>query len=317
MTARSVLEPLEVTLEVPLNRLLKAPEKAKLISSIVQEFKTNKVASCSVQDVQYIDRRSELAQNDPVLSIQISLVLQAATIQLIQSLDTLIRDGNAAGRQLIVYVGSIRIVNQEGKLFSDDEIVKMIWVGRHKEHDVSRIGVVYGLIRYLSWSKDPIPVAITITNSDVIRRILDGQYRFLLAEARVKWICCSICSENFENCEHKEGENYNTKICTPIPRAVQFVEGSIVNSGLDSRCKIIDLLLVDNTRSVFEWCAFEKVNMMDRTRRINDAQKDVLIPREAANKFRVYFSSRSVGRSRYRAGMVKGGATSHRKAIKV
>jgi hypothetical protein len=306
-----------IALETYLNRVLKAGEKSKLINSIVQEFRQNKAVSCEIKDVYYTDRRSAVSPNDPLLSIRMALSVEAATVQVIESLETLVREGKEANRRLIVDVGEHRVVNQEGDLLSDEELVKLIWEGRSKEQqDGGRVGLAYGSILYSSWSDDPIAVAITVTSPDVIRRVIGGGSRFLLPETRVRWFSCSVCGENFEQCEHNVGEHYDGKICAAIPRDVQFLEGSIVARAHDTRCKVNDLLVVDNATSVFEWYAFDKVNMLDRTGRINDARKDGLIPREAVEKFRSYFSRRSVGRCRYRVGVVKGRVTSHRKAAK-
>ena len=314
---RFLLDPLEVSLETRLNGLLKKAEKSKLIKSFVEEFKKGGCASCEEQVVYYIERRSILSPNDPLLSIRIVFVVRSLAVQLVQSLEELLDDGKEVGRQLLVDIDGKRVVNQEGDLFDDESIIKTIWETRgSRKERASRVGLAYGLISYSSWSNDPISVGITVTSSDVIRRIINGSARSLLPAAQVKWFCCSTCGGNLEECEHKPGENYVGKLCTAIPRDVQFLEGSIVASTPDPRSRLTDLLLIENNHSVFEWFALEKTSALDRVGRISEARKDDLVPKEAAEKFRTYFSSRSVGRCRYRTSRIKEPVASHHKVAK-
>jgi hypothetical protein len=307
----------EITLETNLSGVLKAAEKFKLINSIVQEFKGNKVASCEAKDVYYVERKLLVPPDDSSIGIRMILSVRGTTVQVIQSLETLVGEGKEANHRLVVEVGQHSVVNQEGDLLSDDDIIKLVWSRSMKKQVGRRVGLAYGSIVYSSWSKDLIPVVITIMNGDVIRRIVDGESRYLLPETRVKWFYCSVCGGNFEDCEHRVGEEYDDgKICTTIPREIQFLEGSVVGRAIDTRCKISDLLLLDEGGSVFEWYGFDKINPQDRIKRINDARKDGLIPREVLEKFRAYFSKRSVGRCRYRVSGARERATSHRKATR-
>ena len=183
-----------------------------------------------------------------------------------------------------------------------------------------RVGtaLVYGVIVYLVWSKEPIPIVLTITKPDTIKEVIDGRIRGLAPQIRVKWFSCSICTENIEQCDHRIGEKYDEKICSAIPRDIQFLEESLTDEIVDSRCKVTDLLLIEKVDSECTWYGFQGVNILDRLKSINDAHKDNIITQAAATKFRFYFSRRSVGHCRYRRGEEKAtpSAASHHKSTK-
>jgi hypothetical protein len=187
-----------------------------------------------------------------------------------------------------------------------------------KKSEISNVAIAYGSIVYLVWSNEPIPVAITVTNQTIVNELITGGLRGIAPQIKVKWFSCSICTEDFEHCEHKVGEKYDEKVCLPIPREIQFLQESLTNAVVDPRCKVSDLLLIEKNGNEYTWYGFKDVVVVDRLKSIHEAQKDDLITVDAARKFRLYFSRRSVGHCKYRKGGVrtKPWATSRRKSTK-
>lgn len=318
------MELVEITLEVPLENPLKIPERSKLVSTLADAFSKSGILQVVIKETYFIDSRSPLVPSDGVLRLAVNFALGGAAVQVIEALDNLIEDGRASSKKLLVRMGSESLVDNEGNLISDDEITKLIWTARNfiepsnKTQTQAHPALVYGMVVYPLWSTDPISIVITLNNHNIIHEIINGTIRGLAAQIKVKWFSCSICSENIEQCEHKVGENYNGKACVAVPRDIQFLEESLTSGLVDSRCKVTDLLLLDD--GSYTWYGFQGVNILDRLKNINNSLKDKIINKEAASKFRFYFSRRSVGHCKYRNSdkgiKSKGSAASRRKVAK-
>ena len=300
------------------------PERSRLIRTLAEAFKNSGIQQVVIKEAYFVDRRPPLVPADGILSLVVHFNLGGATVQIIEALDRLIEDGRGSTKKLLITIGSNRLVDNEGNLIPDDDVTKLIWAARNyvepskKVESSGRTALVFGTVVYPPWSKEPIPIVLTITKPDMIREVIDGRIRGLAPQIRVKWFSCSICTENIEECEHKIGEKYDEKICAAIPRDIQFLEDSLTDEIVDSRCKVTDLLLIGKGGSECTWYGFQGVNILDRLKSINDAHKDEIITRAAATKFRFYFSRRSVGHSKYRKGEeeIKPSVTSHRKLTK-
>lgn len=296
---------MEITIEAPIGKVLKAPEKFRLVSSFVQAFKGVGIAQVQVKDSSFIDRRSPAVPEEGVMSMAIGLSVDGASVQIIEALDSLIEDGKLVGKKLAISLGPKALVDMDGNLVVDDYITKLIWDARNSGSAApgqiaNRLALVYGSVVYYAWSNEVIPVIVTLTSPDLVRDVIEGRRRGLVACVRVKWFSCSICGENTDDCEHKIGEKYDDKVCVAIPRDVQFLEESVTSELVDPRCNISDLLMFGKDRSEYEWYGFQNVNILDRLKNINNAKNDKVISQEAASKFRLYFSRHSVGRCKFR-----------------
>ena len=230
---------------------------------------------------------------------------------IINALDSLIQDGKEASKKLLISLGSRSLLEEDGNLIADEVVTKLIWTARNMMQQVKRVetksrtALVYATVLYPLWSSEPIPIIITVTKPDLINEVISGRVRGLIPQIRVKWFCCSICSENIEECEHRIGEKYEEKVCTGIPREIQFMEESLTNAIVDPHCRVTDLLLIEKAGFEYTWYGLQVVNIVDRLKNINNTQKDNVITLDAAKKFRLYFSRRSVGHCKFRKGETK------------
>ncbi len=318
------MDPVEITIQVPVENPLKVPERSRLLNALAETFKARGIEEVVIKEIYFIDRRSPVVPTEGVISLVVNFSLGGAAVQIIEALGTLIEDGRGSTKKLLIMLGSRSVVGADGNLVPDEDIVKLIWAARNKtepakEVEISpRTALVYGTIVYPIWSSELIPIVLTLRSNDLITGVIDGRMRGLAPQIRVKWFSCSICTENIEYCEHKIGEKYNGKVCLAVPRDIVFLEETLTDAVVDSRCKVTDVLLIEKSGSEYTWYGFQGVNVLDRLKNINEANKDKIIQRDAATKFRFYFSRRSVGHCRYRRGEsgAKASVASHRKSAK-
>jgi hypothetical protein len=318
------LDPVEITIQVPVENPLKVPERSRLLNALTECFKAKGIEEVVMKEIYFIDRRSPVVPTEGVISFVVTFSLGGAAVQIIEALESLIEDGKGSTKKLLIMLGSKSVVNPEGNLVPDEDIVKLIWAARNKTERLKEVenspgtALVYGTIVYPIWSSEPIPIVLTLKSRDAINGVIDGRMRGLAPQIRVKWFSCSICTENIEHCEHKIGEKYNDKVCVAVPRDIVFLEETLTDAIVDSRCKVTDVLLIEKSGSEYTWYGFQGVNVLDRLKNINEANKDKIIERDAATKFRLYFSRRSAGHCRYRRreSEAKALVASHRKSAK-
>ena len=317
------MDPVEITLQVPLASPLKDYEKSQLIKSLVQAFKDSGIEHVVIKESYLIDRRSPVVPAEGMLSLGVVFSLDGPAVQIINALDSLIEDGRAAEKRLLITLGSASLIDADGNLVADDVVTKLIWTARNieavkKKEIGNTTSLVYGTILYPIWSSEPIPIILTITRRRTANDVIIGRLRGLAPQIKVKWLCCSICGENIENCEHRIGEKYDEKVCTAVPRDIQFLEESLTDAVVDPHNRVTDVLLIKKADREYTWYGLQGVNVFDRLKNINNTQKDGVITLEAAKKFRFYFSRRSVGHCRYRKAESKSkpSVTSHHRAAK-
>lgn len=318
------MDPVEITLQVPLASPLKEYEKSQLINSLAQAFKDNGIVHVVVKETYFVDRRSPVVPTEGMISLAVVFALEGLTVQIINALDTIMEDGKVAENKLQIILGSTSLLDDNGNLIADDVVTKLVWAARNtveaakKPETTVTTALVYGTVLYPIWSSEPIPVILTITKPHVLNFVVKGRLRGLAPQIKVKWFCCSICGENIEKCEDRIGEKYNERICTAIPREIQFLEQSLTDATVDPHNRVTDVLLIQKAGTEYTWYGFQGVNILDRLRNINNTQKDGVIILEAAKKFRLYFSRRSVGHCKYRKGEAKSkpSATSHHRVVR-
>ena len=305
-----ILEPVEITIESRIEAPIKEPERAKLVGGLIDAFKQCKVELAEVSEWYYIDRRSAISPDEGTTNIAIAVKTGATSIELAQFLDLLVQGGKKSKRNVIARIGSIPLVDDEGNIMPDEEIIRLIYEARREieaakaRKTAARKALVFGTAIYSPWGNAPMPVIVTLFSQEAIRRAASG-HAGLSPIVRVKWFSCSICNENYAFCDHEVGQKYeeNARPCIAIPRDIEFLENSIVEFSVDSN-KITDLLVIeDNNR--YEWYGFKNASVFDRLSNIRSVRKDNLIPDAASNKFRHYFSNRSIGRCKFRKGEEK------------
>ncbi len=291
----------EITLKAPLAKVLKAPERSQLVNAFTQAFKTSGISNVSVKDIFFVDRRSGAVPSEGTTFLVVTFSLDGVSVQIIDALDALIEEGSLAGRKLLVSAGGNSLVDPDGNLLSDERLVELIATARLVKSDRSRgrTGLVYGNVLYFPWSAEPISIVLTVMSADILNEIVDGRMRGLAPYVKVKWFTCSICGEMFDECDHKIGEEYNGRVCLGVPRDIQFLEETVTDLPVDPRCRMTDLLILGKERIEQEWYGFQGVNILDRLGNINEAKKDEIISKEAASKFKLYFSRHSVGHCKF------------------
>lgn len=77
-----------------------------------------------------------------------------------------------------------------------------------------------------------------ITNEIIKRRVSQGRYKGASVTGIAKVTECSICKENFINCNHIAGQIYNDKECTNKILEADFIEMSLVKEPINQNCVI-------------------------------------------------------------------------------
>lgn len=103
----------------------------------------------------------------------------------------------------------------------------------------------FGSVLYAVDSSTHISVKIILTNNQIIEKIISGESRGLSPEIKIKRWICSICNQDYEECIHERGNNYEGKTCAVYPKDTEATGGSIVSTPKDPRCQIDDLLVIE------------------------------------------------------------------------
>ncbi|MGI0091831.1 MAG: hypothetical protein ACREBS_08985 [Nitrososphaerales archaeon] len=302
------MAPVKVIIETPVEKPMKEPERSKLVGGLIDAFRKSKVEPAEISEWYYVDRRSPISPVEGITSIAISVKTGATSVELAQFLDNLIASGKRTKRNVVARIGSTLLVDGGGNAISDEDIIRLMYEARKKEAAAAKLGKVavrkalaFGTTVYAPWGSAPIQIIITLFSQDAIRRAASGRAG-LNPVVRVKWFSCTICNGDYEFCDHEVGQKYeereDAKPCAVIPRDIQFVEDSIVDLSVEPNNRITDLLIIEDYDR-FEWYGFKSTSILERLGNIRSVRKDGLISDAAANKFRYYFSNRSVGRCKF------------------
>lgn len=144
-----------------------------------------------------------------------------------------------------------------------------------------------------------IDITLYIEDEIMIDGILSGTFRGLSPESRVKQWICSICSSDFEECEHIIGQIYDGKLCN-VERDIEFTGQSIVTNPLDPRCKIEDFLIITkNGATQYTWHGFKPNRAVHRFRHIQKAITKKYIPQKVGHYFANQFSDKLLSVQQY------------------
>lgn len=156
-----------------------------------------------------------------------------------------------------------------------------------------------------SESNGYIRTLIRIQNESMVKRIITGQSRGVSPDIIVRLWECSICHNDFEKCDHKEGALYDGSPCQLVARNIEFTGASLVDEPKDPRCRVNDLLVIskENKNNLFEWYGFELHTENVRFKDISEARKRGLISQKAAFKLSELFSVNLYGGARWYQGV--------------
>ena len=154
---------------------------------------------------------------------------------------------------------------------------------------------------YADDSNGRILVTISLNTGEFIKDIINGKYRGLSPEVKIRRFICSICNKEFEDCDHNIGQMYGKQMCYSICKDIEFLGASIVSSPADSRCRVTDLLIIEIKTSgkQYTWYGFPLDKENDRFDSIQKAMEGNLLPKEAAFRFSKYFSINLTGKTIY------------------
>jgi hypothetical protein len=131
--------------------------------------------------------------------------------------------------------------------------------------------------------------------------IITSETRGISPDFRVKSFSCSICSEDFEDCSHEIGNDYNGKKCQPLMSDWEIMNFAIVSRPKHPKALISDVIIVedDQGRIKYTWRGFRDFNENNRFNRIQMLQHNKTISEQAAQFFSRFFSINSEGTAVY------------------
>src|SRR5690349_11350641 len=90
-----------------------------------------------------------------------------------------------------------------------------------------------------------IELSFELTDFSAVQKIT-AETRGLSPEFYVRSFQCSVCSQNFETCDHTEGHEYEGKKCFPLMSDYDLVNVSVVSEPRNTKSLISDLVLIEN-----------------------------------------------------------------------
>ena len=159
----------------------------------------------------------------------------------------------------------------------------------------------FGPLMFASDTEDSLNVIVRITNNKILDNIISGKSRGLSPIIITKKWECSVCHQDFEECPHEIGKQYGKTTCQTIAKNIEYGDPSIVDNPADPRCRIIDLLIVNegNKQVRYDWYGFRPNNDLDHSKNIQEALESGLIPEKAAFHFDKFFSINLTGHVHY------------------
>ena len=136
---------------------------------------------------------------------------------------------------------------------------------------------------------------------DLVPKIISGEYRGLSVGYKVRRYNCSLCDQDIEECPHEIGKKYDGVKCQMVAADCDIIDISVVDVPKDPRCRIIDLLCIeDGMHPKYTWYGFAVNNDGDRFVNIQNAKENGWIPNRAALFFAEFFSVNLDGKAVYR-----------------
>lgn len=174
---------------------------------------------------------------------------------------------------------------------------RLIELRKKKTHKVT--AYAFGLAIFAYDTQGHLNVTMQISSPDWIDRIIGG-FRGLSPEIVFRQCECSICNQNYEDCIHEEGQKYEDVICHALPKNIEFIGSSLVESPVDSKARITDLLIIEEeVKKKYIWYGFPVIKEDQRFRHIQNALNSGLITEKAVFYFGHYFSINSEGKVIY------------------
>jgi hypothetical protein len=156
----------------------------------------------------------------------------------------------------------------------------------------------FGPAQFSSDTNESFTIGMEIMRMEFVPEIISGKLRGLSTAYKVRKWECSICHGDLEECPHEVGKKYGNVKCQMIATDVEPIDISVVYVPKDPRCRITDLLVVNNGKSPeYIWYGFRVNKDSERFQNIQKAHKSGLIPEKAAFFFAEFFSINLEGRA--------------------
>jgi len=155
---------------------------------------------------------------------------------------------------------------------------------------------LYGPILFAWRSKSNIDSSIVLRNIKAIEAVKEG-HRGLSPGMKITGFRCSICTQDYEKCEHEEGEKYGNEECHALVHGWEGQEVSLVDKPEDPRARVTDMLVIENNgkKLVYTWYGYEVDNDNRRFEHIQKAKDSKLISEKIALRFCNFFLENRIG----------------------
>lgn len=155
---------------------------------------------------------------------------------------------------------------------------------------------LFGPFLFAHKSKVNADAIIAIYEQRGIDAVISGP-RGLSPEMKVKKLECSICRNDYEECDHTEGVKYGDEICECLIADFEAINITYVSNPQDPRARVTDMLVfgTKNGKKSYTWYGFEIDNEDRRFVHIQKAMDNGFIPESAAKKFSTFFCSNQTG----------------------
>ncbi|MCH7560759.1 MAG: hypothetical protein IIC67_05230 [Thaumarchaeota archaeon] len=157
---------------------------------------------------------------------------------------------------------------------------------------------IFGPILWAWGTNNSLDAVISVNDKRYIQSILEG-HRGLSPELIVRKIGCSICRQNYEDCNHIAGETYDGKECICLMEEFEALNVTAVTHPEEPRSKVTDMLVFEDDGRSYTWHGFETVNDNQRFKHIDMALKNGYITEKAALKFSTFFITENTGKIKY------------------
>lgn len=134
---------------------------------------------------------------------------------------------------------------------------------------------------------------IAVYDEKYIQTVISGP-KGLSPELKVRQLECSICRQDYEECEHLQGKTYSNKTCECLISKFEAINITSVSKPEDPRSKITDMLVLKNNKS-YTWYGFETNNDNERFSHMQKAKDNGYISEKVALYFSTYFTQHYTG----------------------
>jgi hypothetical protein len=87
----------------------------------------------------------------------------------------------------------------------------------------------------------------------LLEQILFPQQLFCSVGVIIKYAECSICGQEYGECDHMRGKAYMGKLCCRIIKEAELLEASLVDQPANKRCRVYRMTLDGALRDVMTW----------------------------------------------------------------